>query len=278
MKSLGQPFSVVILAADREREDPVAQSAKVSCKALAPVFGREMVLRVLDALAEAGEVEARFLVGPSIAALEQNTELSRLVSSGQVKWLAPQDTPSSSAFSALQSLPEDVPVLVTTADHALLTAEMIDYFCNEARNSGCDVLAGVARYELVAEAVPGTRRTVTKLKDGGYCGCNLFAFLTPQSRKAADFWRKVEKERKKPLRIIKVLGWMTVLRYLMGRLTLDQALGKLSQSMGLRVGAVRMPFAEAAIDVDKVEDLLLVESIIAARQQGGFLRKVQSAT
>lgn len=263
-----QPFSVVVLAADRERADPVAQSAAVSCKALAPVCGREMVLRVLDALAEAKETGQRFLVGPSVKSVGQNAELSGLVDSGQVNWFAPQATPSLSAFTVLQSLPADIAVLVTTADHALLTAEMVDYFCMEARTSGCDVLAGVARYELIAEVVPGTRRTVTKLKDGGYCGCNLFAFLTPQSRKAADFWRKVEKERKKPLRIIKVMGWMTVLRYLLGLLTMEQALGSLSQRMGLRVGVVRMPFAEAAIDVDKVEDLQLVESILVERQKG----------
>lgn len=265
-----QLFSVVILAADRELTDPVAQYTAASCKALTPVSGREMVLRVLDALADAVETGDRFLVGPSTASVEQSEELSGLVRSGQVKWLAPQSTPSLSAFTVLQSLPEDTPVLVTTADHALLTAEMVDYFCREARTSGCDVLAGVARHELIAEAVPGTRRTVTKLKDGGYCGCNLFAFLTPESRKAADFWRQVEKERKKPLRIIKVMGWMTVLRYLLGQLTLEQALGGLSRRMGLRVGAVRMPFAEAAIDVDKVEDLLLVESILAERQKSGF--------
>ena len=269
-----QLFSVIILAADRERADPVALSASVSCKALAPVCGREMVLRVLDALAASDQVATRFLVGPSASSVEQNAELSDLVKSGQVKWIAPRETPSSSAFAVLQSLPEDVPVLVTTADHALLTAEMVDHFCSEARNSGCDVLAGVARHDLIAEAVPGTRRTVTKLKDGGYCGCNLFAFLTPESRKAADFWRKVENERKKPLRIIKIMGWMTVFRYLLGQLTMDQALGRLSQRMGLRAGVVRMPFAEAAIDVDKVEDLLLVESILAERQKRGLEKAV----
>jgi len=265
-----QPFAVIILAADRALTDPVAQYTAASCKALTPVAGREMVLRVLDTLADAVETGACFLVGPSAASVEQSEELSELVSSGQVKWLAPQSTPSLSAFTVLQSLPEDTPVLVTTADHALLTAEMVDHFCSEARTSSCDVLAGVARHKLIAAAVPGTRRTVTKLKDGGYCGCNLFAFLTAESRKAADFWRQVEKERKKPLRIIKVMGWTTVLRYLLGQLTLRQALNGLSKRMGLRAGAVQMPFAEAAIDVDKIEDLLLVESILVERQKGGL--------
>jgi len=180
--------------------------------------------------------------------------------------MAPQATPSTSAFEALQSLPVDVPVLLTTADHALLTPEMIDHFCSEARKSGCDVVAGVARHELIAQAFPESKRTVTKLNDGGYCGCNLFAFLTPQGRKAADFWRKVEQERKNPLRIIRIIGWTTVLRYLLGRLSLDQALQRLSKKMQLQVGVVRMPYARAAVDVDKLDDLLLVESILAGKQ------------
>jgi GTP:adenosylcobinamide-phosphate guanylyltransferase len=267
MKSTVHPFSVVILAADRESNDPVAQAMAVSCKALTPVAGRAMILRVLDALAAARETGPLILAGPAKASVGQNEELNMLVSSGQVQWRTPLATPSSSAFSVLQSLPEDVPVLVTTADHALLTAAMVDHFCGAARNSGCDVLAGVARYDLIVETFPDARRTVTRLKDGGFCGCNLFAFLTPRARLAADFWRKVEKERKKPLRVVKVMGWMAVLRYLLGQLTLSQALGSLSKRMNLKVGVVEMPFAEAAVDVDKVDDWHLVESILLKKQQ-----------
>jgi hypothetical protein len=58
-----------------------------------------------------------------------------------------------------------------------------------------------------------------------------------------------------------------VLRYLLGQLTLEQALNGLSQRMGLQAGVIQMPFAEAAIDVDKVEDLHLVESILAERRK-----------
>ena len=260
-------FTAVVLAADRGPDDPVAKAAGVRCKSLTPVGGKPMVVRVLDALTASQAVNAYILCGPPKSVVDQEPDLGTLIASGRVKWFENQATPSSSAFHVLQTLPDETPVLLTTADHVLLSARIVDYFCSEAQATGCDVVAGVARHETVAEAYPQTRRTATQLEDGAYCGCNLFAFLTPQSRKAADFWRKVERERKKPLRIIKVMGWTAVIRYLLGRLSLQQALGKLSQRMGLRVGVVRMPFAEAAIDVDKVEDLLLVESILTERQK-----------
>lgn len=256
-------FAALVLAADRAPDDPLVQTAGVCCKALVPLGGVPMVLRVLDALNAAQEIDSRILCGPHQAALDQEAELSGLVTSGEVKWVENQATPSSSTYHVLQTLPDDSPVLVTTADHALLSGEMVDYFCREARNSGCDIAVGLVSYELVASTYPETQRTVTKLQDGGYCSCNLFGFLSPRARVAADFWRRVESQRKKTLRVISVLGWTAVLRYLLGRLTLAEGLKQISRRLGLSAGAVLMPFPEAGIDVDTVDDWKLVEKIVA---------------
>ncbi len=259
-------FSAVVLAADRGPADPVAAAAGTPCKALVPVGGRLMVLRVLDALAQAREVDRRILCGPPL--LAENPEVAALLAAGAVERKESLDTPSRSTASVLAALPETVPVLVTTADHPLLTPEMVDHFCREARASGCDVVAALARYEMVVQALPETRRTVTRLRDGAFCGCNLFAFLTPRGRTAAAFWRKLENLRKTPLRMAAALGGWTVLRYLSGRLSLPAALAHLSRKMGVRAGVVLLPFAEAAVDVDKVEDWRLAEAILARREGG----------
>ena len=150
-------------------------------------------------------------------------------------------------------------MLLTTADHALLTPAVVDHFCEAARATGADVVVGLARAEQVLAAFPGTRRTILRLKGGGYCGCNLFAFLTPTGRGAAQYWRRVEQQRKRPLRLAAgVLGWSAILDYALGRLTLERALERMSRRLGLRAGAVILPFPEAAVDVDSVEDLQLV--------------------
>ena len=258
-------FTAVVLAADRGPDDPVARAAGTHCKSLAPVGGRPLVFRVLDALAASRTVDTYILSGPPKSIVDQEPDLGSLIASGRVKWFENQVSPSSSAFHALQSMPDETPVLLTTADHALLSAQIVDYFCSEAQATGCDVVAGVARHEVVIEAYPQTRRTTTRLEDGAYCGCNLFAFLTPRSRLAADFWRRVENQRKNPLRLIRVLGWTAVLRYLMGRLSLSEALDRISHRLGFKAGAVVLPYPEAAVDVDSVDDLKLVENIIANR-------------
>jgi GTP:adenosylcobinamide-phosphate guanylyltransferase len=260
-------FTAVVLAGDRGPDDPVATAAGVSSKSLVPVAGEPMVLRVLDALKGAQEIETVILCGPSWSAVEQEEELLGRIASSEARWVESEATPSSSTYRILRTLAASTPVLVTTADHALLSSEIVDYFCVEARSTACDLVAGAALSDLVAAAYPETRRTVIKLQDGFYCGCNLFAFLTSHSRAAADYWRRVESQRKKTLRVISILGWPAVVRYLLGRLTLAEALQRLSRRMGLRAGVVPLPFPEAAVDVDTVNDWQLVEAIIAKQER-----------
>jgi CTP:molybdopterin cytidylyltransferase MocA len=75
----------------------------------------------------------------------------------------------------------------------------------------------------------------------------------------------MERHRKRPWRLVAAIGPLTLLRFLAGRLTLDAALRRLSRIVGATVRAVDMPFAEAAIDVDKPADLALAERILAQR-------------
>jgi hypothetical protein len=154
----------------------------------------------------------------------------------------------------MQSLADDVPVLLTTADHALLRNEIVDDFCTRAVGSGLDLVVGLVPYDQVMAAHPGVRRTGWRFRDGTYCGCNLYAFARPRARRAADFWRSVEQERKRPWRVLRLLGAGSMLRYLTGRLTLAEAVERLSTRLEIRIGHVLLPFPEAALDVDTVSD------------------------
>jgi hypothetical protein len=193
--------------------------------------------------------------------MAQEPELRNYVDAGGVRWLENQATPCASVHQVMQQLPEKMPVLLTTGDHALLSSQVVDYFCLHALASACDVVAAVARHEDVTTACPETRRTSYSFKDGAYCSCNLFAFLTPQARAAALFWRQVEKQRKSPLRVIRAFGWIAVMRYVLGGMTLAGAMDRVSHRLGFKAGVVILPFPEAAIDVDSVRDWYVARRI-----------------
>lgn len=256
----------IVLAADRGRNDPVALAAGVAAKCLTPIAGSPMVSRVVRALRRSGRVGRILLCGPAEETVEGSVDLREMTAEGDIGWIAPQATPCTSAAAALATLPSDAPVLVTTGDHALLEADMVRAFLDEALARGGDVAVALAPYDLVREAYPQTRRTVLEFSDGRFCGCNLFAFLTPRGREMVKVWKQVEDDRKKPIRVIGLVGWGAMARYALGMLSLADGVRRISKQTGIAASVITLPFAEAAIDVDTVADLELVRAIAARRQ------------
>ncbi len=260
-------ISALLLAGARNAQDPVAQIRGVSNKVLAKVSGKPMILRVLHSLESAATIQKMILCGPSSETVTQHSFLQSFIESKNVYWVSPGQGPSLSVEAVLDRCPEDLPLLITTADHALLTPEMIDYFVRQASQESVDVAVGLVAYPLVLSAYPGAKRTVLRFNGEGFCGCNLFMFFTPNARKLVTFWSQVEQERKHPLRLIRRLGVMALIRYLLGRLTLREALNHVGRRLDVQIKEVLLPFPEAAIDVDSPSDLELVEQILSQRER-----------
>jgi CTP:molybdopterin cytidylyltransferase MocA len=255
-------MTAIVLAGDRSKKDALVAKSGNGAKALLHIGGEPMVYRVLRALRGSKVVARVLLAGPERESVDRAPELAAWIDGGEVDWQPPRVSPSTSAYEAMQAVDSEVPILLTTADHPLLTAEMVDAFGRQSLADDVDVTVGLAPHALVTEAYPGIRKTVLRFADGEFCGCNLFAFLTPEGRTLANFWRRIEQQRKKPMRVIGMLGWWAVIRYRLGWLPLEEALAKLGKRLGLRIRAVILPYANAAIDVDSIADLDLVQSAV----------------
>ena len=118
--------------------------------------------------------------------------------------------PSATVAAALRAL--GVPLLVTTADNALLETAWLGEFL-AAIPAEADLAAALARRDAVEAAAPDTRRTWLRFADGDYSGCNLFLLRRPAAAGAIAFWQTLERERKRPLRMVRRLGWTFAARY-----------------------------------------------------------------
>ena len=246
-------FGALVLAGGRP-DDPLARQAGVATKVLVPVAGRPMVAWVLDALRAAPSVERIALsIGDTVQV--DGPDIRRVPLAG---------SPEASVLSALDSLAAPTPLLVTTGDHPLLTAEMIERFC-AALPADADAVVALATESVIGAAYPETRRTYFRFAGEGYSGGNLFALRTPAARGLIEAWASLGRHRKRPWRLVSAVGPAALLRFLVGRLSLEAAMERLSRLAGCRVRAVALPFAEAAMDVDKPPDLALAEAILARR-------------
>lgn len=242
--------AALVLAGSRGGSDPVADYAGVSHKSLIELRGVTLLARVLAALSGAGVT--RIGVSANDPAVCDAVK-------GKARTLAAADGPSQSVRLGAETL--GTPLLVTTSDHALLQAEWVRQFLDDAP-ADCDIAILLAPEHLVRAAAPATKRTYLKFADGRYSGCNLFLLRNDRALAAIDFWRRVEALRKQPWRIALLIGPGFLISYLSGRLTLAQTVARLGRKAGVNAAAVVSNFGLAAVDVDKPSDLDLVKTLV----------------
>ncbi|MGB6228946.1 MAG: hypothetical protein WBF53_02320 [Litorimonas sp.] len=243
----------VILAGQRPGPDALCEAAGVDFKADIRICGVAMLDRVASALSEAGVPKPYALSG-----YRAPREGFDLVDGG----IGPAD----SALLSAEDGP--FPLILTTCDHALLTADMVRDFVAGAQTSGADFAVGLASRERIQADYPDTKRTYMMFNDMALSGCNLFYVANADGLAAIRFWRDAQHLRKKPVRLALKIGPMIALRYVLGRLSVDGAFDYASRRIGARVAPVLLDHAEAAIDVDSPADLALVQEIVAARCSG----------
>jgi GTP:adenosylcobinamide-phosphate guanylyltransferase len=257
-----QSWTAIVLAGQRPGESDFPSAYGVAAKALIPVGGEPML----------GRVARTLLACPRISRVVVLAQDPQALFSGALAWMAGEPrittaeagegiSASVAAIAGTEAAP--FPLLVTTADHALLRPDMVATFI--AGSEGADAAFAMVERATVERVHPETKRTWIKFSDGHFTGANLFALVTPRSRRTLDFWARAEADRKKALRLLMFFGPVIFLRALTRTISLDGAVTRAGRKSGVALRAVRLPYPEAAIDVDKPADLELAERILAER-------------
>ena len=251
--------SALILAGSRGgATDPVAEAEGVVHKALVVVEGRTLLARVHAALAESG--------AERIAVSASHPEVVAQARMLGAEVLPPAAGPSESVGRALAEL--GAPLVVTTADHALLEGGWVcDFLGDVPANS--DVAILLAPRERVEAAAAGSKRTWLRFADGDWSGCNLFLLANDRAKPAIATWRQVETDRKRPWRIARRLGIGTLWSYWRGKLTLADAVARLGNRIGIAASVVAARNGLAAVDVDTPADLALARQVAAEKKTPG---------
>jgi GTP:adenosylcobinamide-phosphate guanylyltransferase len=251
-------FTAILLAGSRPGRDAFAESFGTDLKPLIPVGGEPMVRRPVRALLESAQIG-------KVVVLSQAPEriAAALPDDPRVEVRPSLGTIAGTMLGLVEDPPTQWPLLVTTADHALLDAAMVDQFASDA--AGADLAIGVVERDNLLRRLPESRRTWLKFRGGAFTGANLFALKSPQVRPAIELWRSVEQDRKKAWRVMSLLGPAVLLCVALRLVSLDEVLAQLGGRLGLSIKAVRLSNPLAGVDVDKAEDHALTEAILAGK-------------
>jgi GTP:adenosylcobinamide-phosphate guanylyltransferase len=251
-------WTAVVLAGSRPGRDQFAERFGTDLKALIPVAGEPMVRRPVRALLDSGSIAQVLVLSQSSARIA-----AVLPDDARIHLRESQGTIAETMLALLSDERVQWPVLVTTADHALLDAATIDEFCNGAGTA--DVAIGVVDRANLMRRLPATKRTWLKFRGGAYTGANLFALRSPAVGPAIELWRSVEQDRKKAWRVIALLGPAGLLCAALRLISLDEVLAQVGGKLGLSIKAVPLSNPLAGVDVDKDDDHALAEAILQGR-------------
>lgn len=251
-------YTAIVLAGSRPGRDPFAEAFATDLKALIPVAGEPMVARPVRALLESESIGQVIVLSQALERIS-----AALPDSPRIMVRESRATIAATMLALCKDPSVEWPLLVTTADHALLDAATIDEFCREA--SAADLAIGVVERASLNRRLPKTRRTWLSFRGGAYTGANLFALRSPAVAPAIELWRAAEQDRKKGWRLLSLFGPAVLLGAGLRLLSLDQVLARVGRKLGLTVTAVPLSNPLAGVDVDKAEDHALAEAIRAGK-------------
>lgn len=256
-------ITALLLAGSRPGSDPLAQAAGVPVKPLAPVAGDPMINYPARTLLAHPAIGQLVILTQTPELYMANPATAWLGDHPQVRFEASGSGIASTLLGLLDRPDMPFPLLVTTADHVLLDADMLDQFVAEGQ--GADIAVAMVERATLLARYPSSRRTWLKFRDGWWSGANLFWFGSAKARPVIALWQEVEQDRKKGWKILAAFGPLVLVGALLRLLGLRSGITRIGRRFGLNARLVAMHKAEACIDADKVEDVTLIEEILRHR-------------
>jgi GTP:adenosylcobinamide-phosphate guanylyltransferase len=254
-------------------EDPLYSFLKGDAKALVDVAGKPMIQWVLDALGGAKKVNNVIIVGLSAK--------NQLTCKKPLHYVSNQGRMLSNIVAgvnkALEINKRNKYVLIVSSDIPAIKPEMVDWLIGTCTETKDDIYYGVCPREVMEARFPDSKRTYTHLKDMDVCGADMNITHVRMATEHLDIWESLIGSRKNPLKQASIIGFGTLFALFTRRLTLEDAVRRVGERIGIKGRAIVWPHAEPCMDVDKPSQLELLRADLARRQAESFVRPKRAA-
>ena len=255
--------AIVIAGGIPRPEDPLYTYSHGDSKAMVDVAGKPMVQWVLDALGDAKQVSNVILVGLSAKnALACKKPLHYV--SNQGRMLA---NIVAGINKSLELNKRNKYVMIVSSDIPTLKPEMVDWLVDTCMETKDDLYYGVCLKDVMEARFPGSKRTYTHLKGMDVCGADINVTHVRMATEHLDMWESLIGSRKNPLKQASIIGFGTLLALFTRRLTLEDAVRRVCDRIGVKGRAIVWPYAEPCMDVDKPNQLELLREDLARQQE-----------
>jgi len=260
--------AIVIAGGIPRPEDPLYTYSHGDAKALIDIAGKPMVQWVLDALGNAKQVDNVIIIGLSPKSGVTCKKSIHYVSN-QGRMLA---NIVAGVNKALEINKRTKYVLVVSSDIPTLKSEMVDWLINTCMETKDDLYYGVCPRDVMEARFPGSKRTYTHLKDMDVCGADINLTHVRMATEHLDIWESLIGSRKSPLKQAGIIGFGTLFALFTRRLTLEDAVKRVCDRIGIKGRAMVWPYAEPCMDIDKPSQLELLREDLEKQQEQAAMK------
>ena len=168
----------------------------------------------------------------------------------------------------LESEPQTPCFLLISSDIPAVTGSHIDWVIEQALATQDEFYYCVLERKAMEGLFPGCRRTFFRFRDREVCGGDVAVIGTSLFSKDTGVWQKLTEVRKSRWKTAATIGLDVLLLFLLGLLSIDEAVRKASRRLGVQGRALFCPYPEVGMDVDKPFQLDIVNEYLLRRGSG----------
>lgn len=242
-------INCIILAGNEE-----SQLVKKSSKAFIKLIGKPMIMYVIDALRSSNKVDKIVIVGEKSKFNSLDTYTDMIIDSNE--------SMLNNISAGVKHFKEDDMLLVSTCDIPLLTGEAVADFITRSLESKADLCYPIVNKTTCQLKYPEAKRTYAALKEGQFTGGNLFMLNPAILDRCIYIAEQMINYRKSPAKMSKVLGLPFLIKLATGRLSIEEVENRVSKLLNIRGKAIITEYAEIGTDIDKPEDIEIIEKFL----------------
>jgi GTP:adenosylcobinamide-phosphate guanylyltransferase len=244
-------------------EDPLYVYSQGDSKALIDVAGKPMIQWILDALGNARHVDNVIVIGMS--------PKSDITCKKPMYFLSNQGRMLSNIVAGInKSLELDKKnkyVLIVSSDIPTIKSEMVDWLVETSMETQDELYYGVCPKDVMEARFPNSKRTYTHLKGMDVCGADINISHVRNATEHLDMWETLIGNRKSPLKQAGIIGFGMLFQLITRQLTLEDAVQRFCERVGITGRAIVWPYAEPCMDVDKPHQLEMLRDDLVSQQR-----------
>lgn len=244
-----------VVLAGGPADEVAAQQPGAPNKAFVEIAGVTLVARVISALRACPSIGRIVVVSPPEA-----WERDGVSAADERRPDGPRITDS--LRNGLAGFPADDNVLIVASDLPVLTPAAVEDFVAGVRALDADVIYGCVEKRVHLAQFPTVPHTWARLRDGTFCGGGIVSMKPRALPLLERFIERLGAARKRPIALASLFGWDVLLRYALGQLAVADAEARAQRILGAPVRALISAFPETGVNVDRVSDIALANSLV----------------